>query len=190
MFVNKKWSVVGALLTPALFGQWTPELSMKVRAVSAVVPSADGRLAAWTETYPLMDGEKSESVTQVFLARSDGSNRMQLTRGDKSSNAPAFSPDGAWVFFASDRGGKRNVYRIPIDGGEAEMVTNWTGALGAYSISPNGKWVAFTARETDNDDERAKREKRDFRVIDENPKNQSLWLVPVEPDMNGKRAAK
>jgi dipeptidyl aminopeptidase/acylaminoacyl peptidase len=190
MFVNKKWSVVGALLMPALFGQWTPELSMKVRAVSAVVPSGDGRLAAWTETYPLMDGEKSESITQVFLARSDGSNRMQLTRGDKSSNAPAFSPDGAWVFFASDRGGKRNVYRIPVDGGEAEMVTNWTGTLGAYSISPNGKWVAFTARETDNDDERAKREKRDFRVLDENPKNQSLWLIPVEPDMNGKRAAK
>lgn len=182
--------LAGLLLIPALFGQWTPELSMKVRTVSAAVPSGDGRLAVWTETYPLMDGEKSESVTQVFLARSDGSNRMQFTRGDKSSNAPAFSPDGAWIFFASDRGGKRNVYRIPVDGGEAEMVTNWTGTLGAYSISPNGKWVAFTARETDNDDERAKREKRDFRVLDENPKNQSLWLIPVEPDMNGKRAAK
>lgn len=179
------------LLVPAvLFAQWTPELSMKVKTVSAAVPSPDGKLAAWTETRPVMDGEKSESNTQVFLAHSDGSNRLQLTRGDKSANAPAFSPDSQWVFFGSDRSGKRNIYRIPVDGGEAEALTNWTGTLGAFSVSPNGKWVAFAAREPDNDEERAKREKRDFRVLDENPHNQSLWIVPVEPDVNGKRAVK
>ncbi len=65
------------LLVPAvLFAQWTPELSMKVKTVSAAVPSPDGKLAAWTETRPVMDGEKSESNTQVFLAHSDGSNRL------------------------------------------------------------------------------------------------------------------
>ena len=126
---------------------------MKVKTVTAAVPSPDGRLAAWTETHPVMEGEKSEAVTQVFLARSDGSNRLQLTRGEKSSNAPAFSPDSAWVFFASDRSGKRNIYRIPVDGGEAEMLTSWSGTLGAYAVSPDGKWIAFTAREPDTQDE-------------------------------------
>lgn len=179
------------LLVPAgLPAQWTPELSMKVRNVSAAVPSPDGRLAAWTETYPLMEGEKSESLTQVFLAKADGSNRIQLTRGEKSSNAPSFSPDSNWVFFASDRNGKRNLYRIPVDGGEAEMLTNWTGTLGAYSISPNGKWIAFSGREAETGEERAKSEKRDFRVIDENPRNQSLWLIAVEADIDGKRPVK
>src|SRR5581483_5325496 len=110
----------------------------------------------------------------------DGSSRIQLTRGEKSSNAPAFSIDSQWVFFASDRSGKRNIYRIPIDGGEAERITNWQGTLGAFSISPNGKWIAFTAREPDPEEERAKREKRDFHVLDENPHNQSLWIVVIE----------
>ena len=160
--------------------QWTPELVDESENGTSAVPSPDGKLAAWTETHPVMDGEKSESVTQVYLAHADGSGRMQLTRGEKSSNAPAFSPDSAWVFFASDRSGKRNLYRIPVDGGEAEMLTNWTGTLGAFSISPNGKWIAFTGREPDPDEDRAKREKRDFRVIDENPHNQSLWMIPVE----------
>jgi Tol biopolymer transport system component len=182
-----KWLVFAPAV---LLAQWTPELSMKVKTVTAAVPSPDGKLAVWTETHPVMEGEKSESNAQVYLAHSDGSNRIQLTRGEKSSNAPAFSPDSQWVFFASDRSGKRNVYRIPVDGGEAEMVTNWTGTLGFFSISPNGKWIAFAAREQDNEEERAKREKRDFRVLDENPHNQSLWLIPVEPDVNGKRAAK
>jgi dipeptidyl aminopeptidase/acylaminoacyl peptidase len=172
------------------FAQWTPELSMKVKTVTPAVPSPDGKLAVWTETHPVMDGERSESNTQVFLAGVDGSNRFQLTRGEKSANAPAFSPDSHWVFFASDREGKRNVYRIPTDGGEAESLTNWTGTLGAFAVSPNGKWVAFAAREADSAEDRAKREKTDFRVLDENPHNQALWIVPVDPDVNGKRPVK
>jgi dipeptidyl aminopeptidase/acylaminoacyl peptidase len=163
---------------------------MKVRTVSTVVPSPNGRLAVWTETYPVMDGDKSESLTQVFLAQASGANRLQLTRGDKSSNAPTFSPDSAWVFFASDRSGKRNLYRIPVDGGEAEQITTFAGTLGVYSVSPDGKWLAFAAREPDTEEDRAKREKRDLRVIDENPHNQSLWLVPVEPNLEGKRPLK
>ena len=195
MFVK----ILAFLLPTALLAQWTPELSMKVRTVSAVVPSPSGKLVVWTETWPEMEGEKSESRTHIFLAQSNGAGRIQLTRGDKSANAPSFSPDSAWVFFASDRSGKRNLYRIPVDGGEAEQLTNWSGTMGAggagpgsafYSVSPDGKWLAFTAREPDPAEERAKREKTDVRVIDENPKNQSLWIVPVEPNADGKRPAR
>ncbi len=179
------------LILPAvLYGQWTPELSMKVKTVTAPVPSPDGRLAAWTQTQAVMDGQKSEMLTQVFLARVDGSGRVQLTRGEKSANAPAFSPDSKWVFFASDRSGKRNVYRIAVDGGEAEALTAWNGTLGAYAVSPDGRWIAFTGREPDAAEETAKRQKLDFRVVDENPKDFALWMVPVEPDIHGKRPVK
>jgi dipeptidyl aminopeptidase/acylaminoacyl peptidase len=182
---------VGLLLwAPALLAQWTPELSMKVKTVTAPVPSPDGKLAAWTQTVSVMDGEKSEMLTHVFLAHTDGSGRLQLTRGEKSANAPAFSPDSAWVFFGSDRSGKRNLYRIAVDGGDAEVLTNWTGTMGAYSVSPDGKWLAFAGREPDPAEELAKRQKLDFRVIDENPRNQSLWLVSVEPDLHGRRPVK
>jgi dipeptidyl aminopeptidase/acylaminoacyl peptidase len=160
---------------------------MKVKTVTAPVPSPDGRLAVWTETRPAMDGEKSEMLTQVFLAGVGGAGRLQLTRGEKSANAPAFSLDSKWVFFASERGGKRNLYRIPVDGGEAEPLTDWSGAIGTYAVSPDGKWIAFSGREADQAEEQARRQKLDFRVVDENPRNQSLWLVPVEPDVYNRR---
>ncbi len=178
------------LCSSPLLAQWTPELSMKVKTVSAPVPSPDGRLAVWTQTQAVMDGDKSEMLTHIFLAHVDGTGRLQLTQGEKSTSAPTFSPDSRWVVFASDRSGKRNLYRIPVDGGEAETLTEWTGTLGAYGISPDGKWIAFAGREADAADELARKQKLDFRVVDENPRNQALWLVPVEADLHNKRPVK
>ncbi len=166
---------------------WTPELSMQVQTVGAVIPSPDGRLVAWTQTRAVMEPERSEMATQIFLAAADGSRRYQLTRGEKGAIAPAFSPDGRFVYFLSDRSGKQNVWRIAVDGGEGEMLTSWKGAIGTYEVSPDGKWVAFTGRKPDDDEEKGKKEKRDFRVVDQNPKSHSLWVVPAEADAQGKR---
>jgi dipeptidyl aminopeptidase/acylaminoacyl peptidase len=167
---------------------WTPELSMQVQKVAEVVPAPGGRLAAWTQTRAVMEPEKSENITQIFLYRGENTPPLQLTRGEKSATAPAFSADSHWIFFTSERSGKKNIYRIATDGGEAEALTDWKGAIGNYRLSPNGKWVAFAAAEQDQEDEKAKKEKRDFKVIDEKPNNHSLWIVSVEPDASNKRA--
>lgn len=180
-----------ALCAPILPADvWTPELQMKVKNVGEVVPSPDGRWAVYAQTRPVMDGEKSESLTHLWIARTDGSERFQLTSGEKSATAPRFSPDGKFVYFLSEREGKPAVYRIPVDGGEAERISEGNIAAGTYELSPNGKWIAFTGRATDSEEERARREKRDFRVIDESPRNAQLWIATVEPDASGKRTPK
>jgi len=176
------WSAVPAA--------WTPELSMQVRPVADVTPSPDGRLVVYTESRAVMEPEKSEIDTQIFLAQADGSHRVQLTRGEKSATAPEFSSDGRYVYFSSERSGKPNLWRIPVDGGEAEMLTDWKGEIGAYHISPDGKWIAFAGVEPRAEEEKQKKEKRDFRVVGENPKNHSLWIVPSEADSQGKRPAR
>src|SRR5271157_350081 len=170
--------------------QWTPELSMQVRNITEVLPSPDGSTVVWTESVAVMTAEKSEVNTQLFFARSDGSQRLQLTRGEKSANAAEFSPDGNFVYFSSERGGKKNVFRIPVDGGEAERVTDWKGGLGDYHVSPNGKWIAFTASPERPDLETAKKLKVDFRVVDEDPPDQSLYVAPAVEDSTGLHPAK
>ena len=166
---------------------WTPELTFQVQSVGEVTPSPDGRLVAYTQTRAVMEIEKSETLTQIFLARSDGSRQVQLTRGEKSAASPSFSPDGRLVYFFSERSGKPNLWRIPVDGGEAEMLTDWKGSMGAYRLSPNGKWVAFTGAEPSADEEKQKKEKRDFRVVDADPAYHSLWVIPAEADAAGRR---
>ncbi len=171
-------SIVAGAEKPA---EWTPELSMKVTAVGDVVPSADGRLAVWTQRRAIMEKEKSENLTHIFLGTADGSRTIQLTRGEKSATSPSFSPDGRFVYFSSKRSGKAGLYRIAVRGGEAVRILEWKGALGGYRLSPDGKWIAFTARRPDKQKDKAKKEKLDFRVVDADPPNLSLWVVSADP---------
>jgi len=169
---------------------WSPELSFQMKNIGAVVVSPDGKMAAWVQSQYVMEPEKSEVVGHIWVAGTDGRNRTQLTRGDKSCSSPSWSPDGKWIYFTSARSGQQNIWRIPIDGGEAEMLTAWKGALASYAVSPNGKLVAFLAREDSPDEEKAKKEKRDWNVLDASPKNHSLYVIPAEADENDKREKK
>jgi dipeptidyl aminopeptidase/acylaminoacyl peptidase len=164
--------------------RWTTELSLRVQAVGGVIPSADGSLVTYTQTRHVIEEERSEQVSQVFLAKSAGSWRRQLTFGEKSATAPSFSPDGRFVYFRSARTGEMNIWRIPVDGGEAQPVTAWKGDIGEYAISPDGKWLAFAGVAERPEEELDKKQKRDFRVIDANPKNHLIWLIPAAPQQD------
>ncbi|MBX9600851.1 MAG: S9 family peptidase [Bryobacteraceae bacterium] len=182
----------GLLCSLALRAQgpaaWTPEFAMQFRGVSAVAPSPDGKMAVWVETRQVMDTERSETESQIFAGSVDGSRRVQLTRGEKSSNAPAWSPDGKTIYFASARSGKRQVYRIRLAGGEAEQVTEFKGDVSDFLLSRDGTQLAFTGYEPAADEEKARKEKRDWEVLDTNPKNEAVYVVPADPDPEGKRS--
>ncbi|MBI3666078.1 MAG: PD40 domain-containing protein, partial [Acidobacteria bacterium] len=166
---------------------WTPQLALKVHSVSSVVPSPDGKFVVYAQSWAEMEGERSETVTHLFLARADGSGELQLTRGEKSCDQPQWSPDGKWILFLSSRGGKNDLWRIRADGGEAERLTESKVDLGGFKVSPDGKQVAFLAPDPPlPEKEKAQKEKRDFRVIDQEPEDHRLWLIPLEADGKGK----
>ena len=166
----------------AAAAEWSPALHLQFRSVANVTPSPDGKLVVWAETWAVIETEKSENLTHLFLARTDGSQRVQLTRGDKSATSPQFSSDSRSVFFMSDRDGKKNLYRIPVGGGEAEKLTDWKGTLETFRVSPDGRQAAFTATEEDKDADKRKKEKTDFKLIDDKPRNAMLWVLPLDDD--------
>ncbi|MBK9170762.1 MAG: S9 family peptidase [Bryobacterales bacterium] len=159
---------------------WTPELSMQIRSTGEVLPSPDGSMVAYTVSEWVMEAEVSERRTHVWTASADGSRQVQLTRGEKSATQPEFAPDGRTVFFLSSRSGKPNIWRIPVSGGEAEQWTDWKGEIARFHLSPDGQWLAFAGREANERMEQARKEKRDFRVIDEDPPVNGLWVVAAQ----------
>jgi dipeptidyl aminopeptidase/acylaminoacyl peptidase len=168
---------------------WSPELSMRVETIETVIPSPDGKWVAYTRTSAVMEREKSQMATQIYLASADGARRFQLTVSEQSARSPAFSPDSKHLYFLSPRSGDLNIWRIAIEGGEAQRLTEWEGDLGSFRVSPDGAWLAFKGRKKDADFERAKEEKLDFVVVGENTKNDQLWITSagVDADAEPKR---
>src|SRR6266542_3371816 len=130
-----------------------PELAMKVKNVGVVRVSPDGRKVAYTVSQAVMTPERSEYVTQIWLANTDGSDPLQLTFADKSSDNPRWSPDGRLIAFTSGRSGKNNLYALRIIGGEAEQLTDVKSGVCNFVWSPNGDRIAFLMKDGQNDDE-------------------------------------
>lgn len=195
-----KSSFVGiAIFLAACYGQvsaadpkpteWTPEMSLRVKGVGDVEVSPEGTRVAFAVSTPAMDSEKSEWISQIHVGSTDGRGVIQLTRGEKSATAPAWSPNGQWIAFLSPRAGsKTNIWRIRIEGGEAEQLTDEKGNISTFQWSPDGTQIAYVMVDAKSDaEERADREKRDAFVVDENFKRARLYVFPVEPNAEGKR---
>jgi dipeptidyl aminopeptidase/acylaminoacyl peptidase len=164
---------------------------MEVRQISSVQVSPDGKRVAYAVREAVIEKEKSEYVTHIYLANSDGSDLVQLTWGETSSYNPRWSPDGEWIAFTSRRSGKQNVWLIRVRGGEARMLTDVETGVSSFKWSPDGKWIAFTAPDPPSpQEEQAAREKDDARVMGENIKMTHLYLIPIEKDAAGKREAR
>jgi len=168
---------------------WTPELMLKAKGVGEVNVSSDGKRVAFAVSTPVMDGEKSEWLSQIYVAASDGRHSVQLTRGDKSATNPAWSPDGHWIVFLTPRAGpKSNLWRIRVDGGEAEQLTDEKGGLTAFQWSPDGSQIAYLMTDPKTDaEEKADREKRDAFVVNESQKRSRMYVIPVNANAEGKR---
>lgn len=174
---------------PAASG-WTPELAMRYRAIQGVAISPDGSLVAYGIREPLMEGEKSEYLTQLWVVRSDGSGGRQFTRGEKSAGSPAFSPDGKYLAFTTSRSGTNQVWVLAVDGGEAEQVTTAEAGVSSYAWSPAGDRIAYLMANPETAEEKAaKREKRDALIVDTDFKFAHLYVVPLRAGPSGKREA-
>jgi dipeptidyl aminopeptidase/acylaminoacyl peptidase len=175
--------------SPAPGRGWSPDLALTVRRVGPVVPSPGGTHVAFVVSEAVTEGEKSEWLSHIHVASADGSRAFQLTRGPKSATEPRWSPDGRWIAFLSARDGDRpQLFRIRVDGGEAEPLTREKSGISQFEWSPDGRWIAFVMTDPKTEDEeKAEKEKRDARVVDERFKLARLYVVPVEKDADGRR---
>src|SRR5688500_9379222 len=133
---------------------WTPELQVKTRGVGTPRVSPDGRRVVYTISDAVMTADKSEFVTQIWLASTDGKENFQLTFNDKSSTNPKWSPDGNWIAFTSNRKDNRNnLYLLRVGGGEAEQITDLRSSVSTFEWSPDGRWIAYTMADAKSEDE-------------------------------------
>jgi dipeptidyl aminopeptidase/acylaminoacyl peptidase len=93
-----------------------------------------------------MNPDDNKYHSHIWKIHTDSGVAVQFTASDQSESAPAWSPDGKWLAFLSNRGGEHHqLYVMPAGGGEAVAVTQMHTDVQSFRWSPNGKSIAFVA---------------------------------------------
>jgi dipeptidyl aminopeptidase/acylaminoacyl peptidase len=127
--------------SPAL-AQSIDDLIALKRVTGTPAISPDGRRVAFTVRETNWADNTYETEVWIADVSAVGSARP-LTSGAKSSQQPAWSPDGTWIAFLSDRSDVRQLYRLSVEGGEAEALTSGE-AVSAFAWSPDSRRIAYT----------------------------------------------
>lgn len=121
--------------------------------------SRDGKKLVWRANYPatpetmrrylglLAKYTVAPMKMEIMVADADGRNARQVTDFGCASFAPAFSPDGSKVLFASNKNDcdSRNfdLFLMNADGSGLEQVTRFGGFTSFPEFSPDGKRLVF-----------------------------------------------
>jgi hypothetical protein len=115
---------------------------IRMHRVSEAQVSLDGKWVAYTVATP--DMEANRNASNLWVVPTSGGEAMQLTQSGHDSS-PVWSPDGKTIAFLSSRSGNSQVYRLSMEGGEAQEFTHLSTGADLVKWSPDGKTIAFTS---------------------------------------------
>jgi dipeptidyl aminopeptidase/acylaminoacyl peptidase len=163
---------------------------LTIKSVGGTQISPDGKLVAYTVGFG--DFKQDAFITQIWLAQSDSGKTFQLTRGDKSSTGPRWSPDGRWLAFLSNRQDDKNqIFLINPDGGEAQQLTKSETAITNFAWSEDGKTIAYAATEPQPQPLKDRKDYLgDYDVVRNGYSYVHLWTLNVADAMNAPAVGK
>lgn len=81
----------------------------------------------------------------------DGKNKARVVQVDgQYCHQPAWSPDGEWIAFATDRDGNVEIYKVRWDGTDLTRLTEHAGFDCRPRWSRDGRWILFTSNRDGN----------------------------------------
>ncbi|MEP6900538.1 MAG: protein kinase [Actinomycetota bacterium] len=122
------------------------KLETKGDAIMPACSPNGNRIAFWY----VADGK----LPNIATIPADGGEPVVIAENDASDWNPVWSPDGKFLYFASDRGGSMNLWRVPLDEktgkplGEPESIPTPSKYLRHITISRDGKTIAYVRYES------------------------------------------
>ncbi len=103
--------------------------------------SPDGGWVVFTRRTT--DLEANRGRTDLWVVGTDGKGLRRLTTHPAGDSNPRWSADGKTVWFLSSRSDSSQIWRIPIDGGEAQPFTDLPLDVTGFNLSPQGDRIAL-----------------------------------------------
>jgi dipeptidyl aminopeptidase/acylaminoacyl peptidase len=184
----KRLVVLFAVITATISiadAQHVPTLDelLTLKSIGGTQISPDGKWVAYTVGYG--DFKQDAFITQIWLANTENGKSFQLTRGDKSSTNPRWSPSGQWLAFLSNRVEDKNqIFVIDPSGGEAQQLTKSETAISNFAWSEDGQTIAYTATEPTAQPLKDRKDYYgDYDVVREGYSYVHLWTLDVAEAM-------
>jgi dipeptidyl aminopeptidase/acylaminoacyl peptidase len=164
----------------------TIDQSLEMYSVASPKISPDGKRVVYEQTRTDWDANAFE--TNLWIADVATGERHQLTTTGHSCNPAEWSPDGKWIAFVSDRPGslpkspegKRQLWIMPADGGEAQQLTRMEKGVGGFDWAPDSKRIALSAEAPEPKPMKDRKESfGDYHVIHADYEMTHLWLVDL-----------
>src|SRR5215471_1158928 len=148
-----------ALSAPVLANRGVaPEDYFSFEFISGASLSPDGQQVAYVRTG--INQQKNRRDASIWLAATDGhSAPRRLTAEGFNSNSPRWNPDGSSLAFLSNRdeessnadsaageARRRQIWVLPMDGGEAQAVSHLKNGVEAFQWSPDRKRLVAVSR--------------------------------------------
>ena len=119
-----------------------PAKLVQLRDLSALEYSSERKAVLFvvSETTEVSGGTQS-----IWHYDHQTSDARQLSAKGKINTQPRWCPISNCLTFISDRGGKKQVYRLSMAGGEAEKVSDSKTDISSHEWSPNKNMPAYIA---------------------------------------------
>lgn len=114
---------------------------LAMERISDLQVSSDGKRVAFV--LRTTDLEANRGRTDLWLVNIDGSGLRRLTSDPASDYHPRWSQDGKDLYFLSTRSSSSQVWRISLEGGEAEPITKQPLDVGGFVLSPTATHLAL-----------------------------------------------
>jgi len=173
---------------PTASNSTTPTIDQSLEMKSAFSPeiSPDGKRVVYEVSRT--NWEDNAFERDLWIADAATGESHQLTASKKSSTNAAWSPDGKWIAFLSDRPGqlsgspegKKQIYVISADGGEARQLTKVETGVSIFAWSPDSKKMAFSAEDPESKAMKDRKGKYgEYQVVHADYSMSHLWTLEI-----------
>ena len=123
---------------------FTADDLVRLKRVSDPQVSPDGRHAVYVMRETDMEANRGRTDLWLLELGDPKALSRRLTQHPAADSSPRWAADGRTLYFLSTRSGASQVWRISLDGGEAQQVTNYPLDVGSFKVSPRGDRLAVT----------------------------------------------
>ena len=120
----------------------TPEVMWKMSRIGSHALSPDGKTVLYTLTRYNM--AENRGVTTIVSRDLISGAEKNLTDTSSNSVSPVWSADGADIWFASNRSGDMQLWKMQANGSQPKQVSNIEGGIEGFGIAPDEKHIYYT----------------------------------------------